>query len=140
MVGEVDFVIQAAAKTFVSPIPNKNRPSVAARILVYLNGQCVDWMEFAATIVFTVQPEQSHYHCEGILICVRGMNVFGQGWQIEWINQANVPKVPMSVAATGPKVVQLAARTADGITFSVGANPERLKASIDLAKQTRARD
>jgi 5,10-methylenetetrahydromethanopterin reductase len=57
--------------------------------------------------------------------------------QIQWISQANVPKVQMSVAATGPKVVQLAARVADAITFSVGANPERLKTSIDLATQTR---
>ena len=55
--------------------------------------------------------------------------------QIQWISQANVPKVHMSVAATGPKVVQIAARVADAITFSVGANPDRLKASIDLAKQ-----
>jgi 5,10-methylenetetrahydromethanopterin reductase len=43
----------------------------------------------------------------------------------------------MSVAATGPKVVQLAARVADAITFSVGANPERLQACLDLAKHTR---
>src|SRR5260370_36859141 len=41
--------------------------------------------------------------------------------QIQWIGQAKVPKVQMSVAATGPKAVQLAARVADGITFSVGA-------------------
>jgi 5,10-methylenetetrahydromethanopterin reductase len=57
--------------------------------------------------------------------------------QIEWISQAAQPRVRMSVAATGPKVIQLAARVADAITFSVGADPERLKASIDLAKQTR---
>src|ERR1700716_3340332 len=57
--------------------------------------------------------------------------------QIQWIGQAKVPKVPMSVAATGPKVVKLAARIADGVTFSVGANPERLKTSIDQAKQAR---
>jgi 5,10-methylenetetrahydromethanopterin reductase len=45
--------------------------------------------------------------------------------------------VNLSVAATGPNVIRLAARVADGITFSVGADPGRLKASIDLARQTR---
>jgi len=76
---------------------------------------------------------------EQIQTYLRGESVDLDGFesQIQWISQANVPKVHMSVAATGPKVVQLAARIADGITFSVGANPDRLKTSIDLAKQTR---
>src|SRR5439155_15546019 len=34
--------------------------------------------------------------------------------------------------------IRFAARIADGITFSVGADPVRLKASIDLARYTRA--
>ena len=47
------------------------------------------------------------------------------------------PQAPMSVAATGPRVIRLAARVAESITFSVGADPARLKASIDLARQAR---
>jgi 5,10-methylenetetrahydromethanopterin reductase len=57
--------------------------------------------------------------------------------QIQWISQAQAPKVPMSVAATGPRVVQLAARVADAITFSVGADVARLKTSMSVAKQAR---
>jgi 5,10-methylenetetrahydromethanopterin reductase len=44
----------------------------------------------------------------------------------------------MSVAATGPRVIEIAARVADAITFSVGADPERLAPAIDLARRTRS--
>jgi 5,10-methylenetetrahydromethanopterin reductase len=43
-------------------------------------------------------------------------------------------KPPVNVAATGPKVIELAARWADGISFSVGADVERLRNSIELAR------
>jgi 5,10-methylenetetrahydromethanopterin reductase len=57
--------------------------------------------------------------------------------RIEWLARANVPRVPVSVAATGPKVIELAARVADGITLSVGADPTRLRSAIALARRTR---
>jgi 5,10-methylenetetrahydromethanopterin reductase len=44
-----------------------------------------------------------------------------------------VDKPPVDVAATGPRTLALAARSADGVNFSVGADVERLKRSIDLA-------
>jgi len=44
-----------------------------------------------------------------------------------------VPKPPVDVAATGPKTVAIAARQADGISFSVGADVERLHNSIRQA-------
>src|SRR5216683_2714477 len=76
---------------------------------------------------------------EQIQTYLRGESVDFDGYasQIKWIAQAELPKVNLSVAATGPNVIRLAARVADGITFSVGADPNRLKASIDLARQTR---
>jgi len=45
--------------------------------------------------------------------------------------------VPMSVAATGPRVIEIAARVADAITFSVGADRARLEPAIELAHRTR---
>jgi 5,10-methylenetetrahydromethanopterin reductase len=71
---------------------------------------------------------------------LRGESVDCDGFasQIQWLAQSELPKVNLSVAATGPNVIRLAARVADGITFSVGAAAARLKASIDLARQTRA--
>jgi len=49
------------------------------------------------------------------------------------------PKVPMSVAATGPRVIALAARLAERITFSVGADPTRLRQAIALARANQQR-
>jgi 5,10-methylenetetrahydromethanopterin reductase len=70
---------------------------------------------------------------------LRGGSVDLDGFasQIQWLAHSHVPPVPMSVAATGPKVIQVAALVADAITFSVGADLERLSPSIDLARQTR---
>jgi 5,10-methylenetetrahydromethanopterin reductase len=48
-------------------------------------------------------------------------------------------KVPVDVAATGPRVTAVAARLAERVTFAVGASVERLGASIELARRTRER-
>lgn len=58
--------------------------------------------------------------------------------RLEWMRRLELPKVPLVVAATGPRVIELAARVADGITFSVGADPSRLGPAIELAQRTRA--
>lgn len=46
----------------------------------------------------------------------------------------DVPKVPIDIAATGPRTIELAARLADSISFSVGASPERLRNSIEQVR------
>jgi 5,10-methylenetetrahydromethanopterin reductase len=46
-----------------------------------------------------------------------------------------VAKPEVSVAATGPRMIEVAARWADGIDFSVGADVERLRRSIALAHE-----
>src|SRR5438045_3918783 len=57
--------------------------------------------------------------------------------QTQWLAGRQWRPPHMSVAATGPKVIRLAARLADGITFSVGADIVRLRTAIDLARRTR---
>jgi 5,10-methylenetetrahydromethanopterin reductase len=57
--------------------------------------------------------------------------------RLEWPRRAMLQKVPMSVAATGPRVIQIAARVADAITFAVGADAARLKPAIALAQDAR---
>jgi 5,10-methylenetetrahydromethanopterin reductase len=57
--------------------------------------------------------------------------------RIQWVT--NLPKVPLDVAATGPRVIELAATVADQITFAVGADVERLRWGIDLARAARRR-
>lgn len=58
---------------------------------------------------------------------------------ISWIaeSQAGDRKVPVEVAASGPKVIAIAARTADRVVFTLGASPERLQWGLDLARQAR---
>jgi 5,10-methylenetetrahydromethanopterin reductase len=46
-----------------------------------------------------------------------------------------LPKPPVDVAATGPKTLTIAAQAADGVSFSVGADVERLRDSIDRAHE-----
>jgi 5,10-methylenetetrahydromethanopterin reductase len=55
----------------------------------------------------------------------------------EWIGDARVAKVPVDVAATGPKVVGIGARLAERVTFAVGAEPERVAVAITTARRAR---
>ena len=52
--------------------------------------------------------------------------------RMQWVEAAG-PKVPIDVAASGPKVIQLASRVADRITFAVGADLERLQWAKEIA-------
>ncbi len=52
---------------------------------------------------------------------------------LRWLPK-DLPKVPLDVAATGPKVIEMGARIAERVTFSVGAEPERLAWALGLAR------
>lgn len=54
-----------------------------------------------------------------------------------WISEQDLPPVPIDIAATGPKVTAIAARLADRVTFAVGADPARLRDSIELVRKER---
>ncbi len=54
--------------------------------------------------------------------------------RLKWL-PAGLPKVPLDVAATGPKVIEMAAQIAERVTFSVGAMKERLAWALDLANR-----
>jgi 5,10-methylenetetrahydromethanopterin reductase len=56
--------------------------------------------------------------------------------QLRWL-LPGVPKVPLDVAATGPKVIEMSATLAERVTFSVGAIPERISWALDLARAAR---
>ena len=59
-----------------------------------------------------------------------------EGVQLRWLPKG-LPKVPLDVAATGPKVIAMAARLAERVTFSVGAEPERIAWAVDVARTAR---
>ena len=56
--------------------------------------------------------------------------------RIRWM-RSSLSKVEVDVAATGPKVIALAARLADRITFAVGADITRVAWAIETARQAR---
>lgn len=60
--------------------------------------------------------------------------------RISWIERQNHTlsgKVPVDVAATGPRVIAAAARHADRVSLSVGADPERIRWGMDVARSAR---
>jgi 5,10-methylenetetrahydromethanopterin reductase len=59
------------------------------------------------------------------------------GWIAEGIEKGGA-KVPVEVAASGPKVIAMAARHAERVMFTLGADVERLQWGIELAKKTRS--
>lgn len=72
---------------------------------------------------------------------LRGESVDLDGYdsRIAWIAGSGQPKVPVDVASTGPRVIAMAGRLADRITFAMGADPVRIAGGIAAARQA-ARD
>jgi 5,10-methylenetetrahydromethanopterin reductase len=59
--------------------------------------------------------------------------------RIAWIaaSQSGAHKVPVEVAASGPRVIAIAARTADRVMFTLGADPARIAWGIEQARKAR---
>lgn len=56
--------------------------------------------------------------------------------RLHWL-RPSVPKVPVDVACTGPKVIALGATLGDRVTFAVGADPERITWALETARGAR---
>ncbi len=56
--------------------------------------------------------------------------------QLHWL-RPDQPKVPVEVAASGPKVIRVAARLADRVMLAVGADPDRVRWGMGLARTVR---
>lgn len=57
--------------------------------------------------------------------------------RLKWLPEG-MSKVPLDVAATGPKVIAMSAPVAERVTFSVGAVRERIDWALGLAREARA--
>ena len=55
--------------------------------------------------------------------------------RIAWVD--GIPPVPIGIAATGPRVIGIAATRADRVDFMLGASAERLRWGMDIARQAR---
>jgi 5,10-methylenetetrahydromethanopterin reductase len=55
--------------------------------------------------------------------------------RIGWIADSGQPKVPVAVAATGPHVIEIGARHADQLDFTVGGERDRLAWAVRTARE-----
>jgi 5,10-methylenetetrahydromethanopterin reductase len=58
--------------------------------------------------------------------------------RLRWLDRARQPRVPIDIAASGPKVIDFAARCVERITFAVGADPDRLAWAVNRARTAMA--
>ncbi len=57
---------------------------------------------------------------------------------IRWLRESGAPKVPVHVAATGPRTIAAAARHAEGVDLTLGGELERLRRGAEIARQAGA--
>ncbi len=55
--------------------------------------------------------------------------------RIRWLRGATQPKVALDIAVSGRKMIAFAASLAERVTFAVGADPERMRWALELARK-----
>jgi len=66
------------------------------------------------------------------------IDIDGRPSRIRWLDTTKGGKVPLDIAASGPKMIEYSAKTAERITFALGADPRRVAWGIDLARSAAA--
>lgn len=59
--------------------------------------------------------------------------------RIEWSQGLSIPRVPIEVAVSGPRVLEIAARHADAVIFCIGADAKTLERAIAAAREAMQR-
>lgn len=86
-----------------------------------------DYGRYLADLMALLQGRE--IDVDGASVSMARMPVIDDSFQIE------SPRV--DVAATGPRMIALAATVADGVSFAVGADTDRLQRCMDQARQAR---
>lgn len=107
-----------------APVGLKRFEQAIAQLQILLSGGEVPFDEFGSS---------------GDAASIHSLALGGKptGVRLKWLPES-MPKVPLDVAATGPKVIAMSAPVAERVTFSVGADSERLSWALDLANKARA--
>jgi 5,10-methylenetetrahydromethanopterin reductase len=66
------------------------------------------------------------------------VDVDGYPSEIPWIGRTGQPKVPLDIAATGPRMLAVGARLAERVTVNVGALADRVAWAVATARQVRS--
>jgi 5,10-methylenetetrahydromethanopterin reductase len=65
------------------------------------------------------------------------VDIDGFASELIWLKDSELAKVHVDVAASGPKTIEMAARNADGVVLTLGADVGRISAAIDAARAQR---
>jgi 5,10-methylenetetrahydromethanopterin reductase len=118
----------ALAHLGLSPAPVARFEQYMRQLQGYLAGEEVPFTVAADTVA------ADEMHSSDDLAMAGGPSAS----RLRWIVGSPLAKVPVDVAASGPKVIALAARLAERVTFAVGADVDRVAWAIDVARRARA--
>jgi 5,10-methylenetetrahydromethanopterin reductase len=102
----------------MSPAPMRALEGFASTLQRYLGGEGVAFGELP------VAP--------GSEVAGLGLGAHYEDSRLVFLDQATQPKVPVEIAASGPRVLGVAGRLADGVLVCLGANPARLSWARDV--------
>jgi 5,10-methylenetetrahydromethanopterin reductase len=108
----------------LAPAPASYLERYVVAVRAYLAGETIDFADLAP------------FHREGAKgVETLGMADVPKGSALHWLDPS-LPPVPVEVVATGPKVLDLAARRADRVLLAVGADPSRVGWAVDRVRAT----
>ena len=62
----------------------------------------------------------------------------GHASRLQWLDRCKQAKVPLDIAASGPRMLEFAGSIAERVTLAVGADPDRIAWAIDLVRKAAA--
>lgn len=114
----------ALAHLGLAPAPVADLERYVRTVRAYLGGETVAFDDLAS------------YHRDGARpIDALGLATAPEESRLHWLDPA-LPPVPVDVVATGPRMLDAAARVADRVLLAVGADPERVAWAVDRVRAT----
>lgn len=62
----------------------------------------------------------------------------GHPSRLQFLDRCRQPKVPLDIAVSGPRMIELGGRVAERVTLAVGADPDRVAWALDLGRKAAA--
>ena len=85
-----------------------------------------------------VPPRVFQTYIEALQIYLNGGSLDANGYesQLKWLESTNNKKVPIDVAATGPKIIGIGALTSERVSLALGADVDRLAWGVNQIEQS----
>lgn len=117
----------ALAHLGLAPAPIAAFATYVEQVQLYLQGKDVPF------------SPASHAGAGFRSVSTLGLGVTPDASRLRWL-PTDVPKVPLFVGATGPKVMTVGALLADGVIVSVGADRQRVEWAVDTIRSVERDD